>query len=219
MRRPAPENDVALVLGTAPTVGEGRWKNPFFENRMDTAAKLFRAGQSAAPVGQRRQRASGIRRANSNAERLVARGIPASAITTRLRWISDARFGRRARAVFGQTKLTIVTDDFHLPRALFLARAAGLDAVGVVSQRVPQSMVAQDAGARNRGAHRGVGRRVVAAHEAQVLRAESARSRSRAWIDQSRGCATRTVTSVLGRKLVAHADGERFERLLLQVGI
>lgn len=38
-----PENDVALVLGTAPSIG--RWSNPFFVGRIDTAAKLFARGK------------------------------------------------------------------------------------------------------------------------------------------------------------------------------
>jgi SanA protein len=133
----APENDVALVLGTAPTVGEGRWKNPFFENRMDTAAKLFRAGKVRHLLvsGDNGRREYDEPTAMRSA--LVARGIPASAITLDFAGFRTLDSVVRARAVFGQTKLTIVTDDFHLPRALFLAKAAGLDAVGVVSQRVP----------------------------------------------------------------------------------
>jgi SanA protein len=37
----------------------------------------------------------------------------------------------RARAVFGVEKAILVTQDFHLPRALFLCNALGLEAVGV----------------------------------------------------------------------------------------
>jgi vancomycin permeability regulator SanA len=39
-----PARSVALVLGTAPRVG--RWKNPFFEARMDAASALWRAGKA-----------------------------------------------------------------------------------------------------------------------------------------------------------------------------
>ncbi len=38
---------------------------------------------------------------------------------------------RRARDVFGQPKLVVVTSDFHMARALYLARALGMDAYGV----------------------------------------------------------------------------------------
>jgi SanA protein len=42
----------------------------------------------------------------------------------------------RAKAVFGLQQFTIVTDDFHQPRAVFLARSLGLDVVGCPSERV-----------------------------------------------------------------------------------
>ena len=37
----------------------------------------------------------------------------------------------RARDVYGATGLTIVTQDYHVPRALTICRSVGLDAVGV----------------------------------------------------------------------------------------
>lgn len=39
----------------------------------------------------------------------------------------------RARHVFAANHLIIVTQDFHLPRAVFLARAMGMDAQGLVA--------------------------------------------------------------------------------------
>jgi SanA protein len=39
----------------------------------------------------------------------------------------------RARHIFGARSLVIVTQDFHLPRAVFLARAMGIDADGLVA--------------------------------------------------------------------------------------
>jgi SanA protein len=43
----------------------------------------------------------------------------------------------RAQTVFGLTKPVLITDDFHLPRALFLSSATGLGAVGFASPPVP----------------------------------------------------------------------------------
>jgi vancomycin permeability regulator SanA len=37
----------------------------------------------------------------------------------------------RAKKIFGVDHATLVTQDFHLPRALLLCRAAGIDAYGV----------------------------------------------------------------------------------------
>jgi vancomycin permeability regulator SanA len=41
----------------------------------------------------------------------------------------------RARAVFGLTGATLVTNDFHLPRAVYTCRALGLEVVGVNADR------------------------------------------------------------------------------------
>jgi vancomycin permeability regulator SanA len=43
----------------------------------------------------------------------------------------------RARTVFGVRDVTIITDDFHQARSLFLAKSFGLKAVGYSSPRVP----------------------------------------------------------------------------------
>jgi len=42
---------------------------------------------------------------------------------------------QRARRVFGVRNASICTQRFHLPRAIYLARDAGIDAVGVVADR------------------------------------------------------------------------------------
>ena len=47
----------------------------------------------------------------------------------------------RAKNVFGAKKIVIVTQRFHLYRALYLAEKLGLDAVGVVAEDVPYKSV------------------------------------------------------------------------------
>jgi len=46
----------------------------------------------------------------------------------------------RARDVFGVEGVVIVTQAFHLPRAVYTARALGLDAVGLVADRRPYAL-------------------------------------------------------------------------------
>ena len=43
----------------------------------------------------------------------------------------------RAREVFGQTKLTIISQKFHNERAIFIAKLRGLDAIGFTA-RMPR---------------------------------------------------------------------------------
>ena len=68
---------------------------------------------------------------------LIARGIPAGAITLDYAGFRTLDSMARAKAVFGLRHFTIVTDDFDQPRAVFLARALGLEVVGFPSPHVP----------------------------------------------------------------------------------
>jgi SanA protein len=52
---------------------------------------------------------------------------------------------RRAAAVFGVRDAVVCTQRFHLPRALYLARAAGLDALGLVADRATDRASAYNA--------------------------------------------------------------------------
>ena len=45
--------------------------------------------------------------------------------------------GVRAREVFGLRRCAIVSDGWHVPRALFIANKFGLDAVGIAARPVP----------------------------------------------------------------------------------
>jgi len=71
---------------------------------------------------------------------LVARGVPAERLLLDREGVRTLASLVRAKEAFGLNRLAIVTNPFHLPRALFLARRLGLDAVGVAARpRVPVS--------------------------------------------------------------------------------
>ena len=46
----------------------------------------------------------------------------------------------RAKAIFGVHSAIIVTQDFHLPRAVFIARSLGIDANGLVAPGTERSL-------------------------------------------------------------------------------
>ena len=133
---PLPPVDVGLVLGTSP-VGPSGGKNPFFEGRITTAASLFRIGRvkhllvSGDNGNKEYDEPSAMRAA------LIEQGVPAEAITLDYAGFRTLDSMARAKAVFGVQRLTVITDSFHQPRAIFLARAHGLEAFGFPSGHVP----------------------------------------------------------------------------------
>ena len=62
---------------------------------------------------------------------LMAAGVPATAIVTDDYGLDTYDSCVRAQRVFGVTTLTVVTQSYHLPRAVATARALGLAASGV----------------------------------------------------------------------------------------
>ena len=131
-----PVNDVGLVLGTSAR-GPAGWENPFFANRIAAAAELYRAGKVKHLL------LSGDNRHVSNDEptdmrnALAKHGVPESATTLDYAGFRTLDSLARAKEVFGVSKLTIVTDDFHVDRALLLARHYGIDAAAYPSKPVP----------------------------------------------------------------------------------
>lgn len=131
-----PLNDVAVVLGTSPKLAGG-WSNPFFEGRMETAAELYRAGKVRHLLVSGDNSRKTYDEPTAMREALIARGVPTEAITLDYAGFRTLDSMVRAKAVFGLQRFTIITDDFHQPRSIFLARALGLEVVGFPSRQVP----------------------------------------------------------------------------------
>jgi SanA protein len=132
-----PVNDVALVLGTSRVAGDRVSPNLFFNGRLNAAAALYRAGRVKHLLLSGGNSHTGYDEPTWMRDELVKRGVPAAAMTLDYAGFRTLDSMARAKAVFGLNRCTIVTDDFHLPRALFLARAQGLEAIGCSSVPVP----------------------------------------------------------------------------------
>lgn len=61
---------------------------------------------------------------------LLERGVPESAITLDYAGFRTLDSVVRSKAVFGQQKITIISQKFHNQRALFIANRRGVTAVG-----------------------------------------------------------------------------------------
>lgn len=124
-----PPREVGLVLGTSPRVVGGR-RNLHFEGRMDLAARLWLDGKVKRLLVSGDNGTRGYDEPTAMKRALLERGVPEDALTLDYAGFRTLDSVARAKSVFGVESLTIITDDFHLPRAIYLARAHGIDAIG-----------------------------------------------------------------------------------------
>jgi vancomycin permeability regulator SanA len=124
-----PVTPVALVLGAG--IRPDGTPSLSLAGRLDVAADLYRRGKVNVLLVSGDNRFKDYDEPTLMRDQLVLRGVPARKIVRdfagRDTWDSCAR----AKRIFGVRRLTVVTQNFHLPRAVALCRTAGLDAWGV----------------------------------------------------------------------------------------
>ncbi|HYD05597.1 MAG TPA: ElyC/SanA/YdcF family protein [Reyranella sp.] len=133
-----PEVEVALVLGAAPIGPEGG-PNRYFEYRLDAAAALWRAGKVKYLLVSGDNRRADYDEPSAMRAGLIGRGVPAAAIYRDFAGLRTRDSVLRARAVFGQQRLIVVSQGFHAARAVFLARREGIDAWGLEARDVARA--------------------------------------------------------------------------------
>jgi SanA protein len=126
-----PKTDVALVLGASVRGGK---PSPVLARRAQTAVELYLKGKVSKILVTGDNGALTHDEVTPVRKFLIDAGIPAGDI-----FLDHAGFDTyssmyRARDVFLADSVTIVTQDFHLPRALFIARHLGMEAYGVAAE-------------------------------------------------------------------------------------
>lgn len=131
-----PFNDVGLVLGSSRTSLRGM-VNPHFKARIEAAADLFKKGKVKHLLLSGDNHIKNYDEPADMRAALAALGVPDQDMTLDYAGFRTLDSLARAREVFGLSRLTIVTDDFHVYRSLFLARHFGVDAVAYSAHAVP----------------------------------------------------------------------------------
>jgi SanA protein len=123
-----PARDVALVLGAS--VFRSGKPSPVVEARLRAALKLLEAGkvQKILVSGAHKD---DYDEADAMRAWLVHEGVPAAQIAVDQAGQRTLDSVVRAGDFFGAKSLVVCTQAFHLPRAVFLARRAGIDALGL----------------------------------------------------------------------------------------
>ena len=136
-----PSKKAALVLGTAKyMVGGG--KNYFYTYRIRAAAALFKAGKVKAIVVSGDHSTKYYNETSKMQQDLMKAGVPKKYITLDPLGVRTLDSLLRAEAIFDLKDYIIVSQKFHLERALFIAGAKGQKVIGLVAKDIPGTAAA-----------------------------------------------------------------------------
>ena len=117
-----PYNKVALLLGTNPLNRRGR-PNSYFTNRINTAAELYHAGKVDFIIASGDNHIKEYDEPTAMRDSLMAHGVPESRIILDFAGFRTLDSVVRAKEVFGCDSLTIISQEGHNARALYLAES------------------------------------------------------------------------------------------------
>ncbi|AWI28695.1 hypothetical protein E3E14_05380 [Streptomyces sp. ICN441] len=124
----SPERDVAVVFGAG--LREGR-PTPYLAHRLDTAAELYRAGKVRVVLVTGDNSRADYDEPDAMRTYLVRRGVPDDRIVSDHAGFDTWDSCVRAKRIFGVDRAVLVTQGFHIRRALALCDAAGIESYGV----------------------------------------------------------------------------------------
>ncbi|MEQ9424895.1 MAG: ElyC/SanA/YdcF family protein [Cyclobacteriaceae bacterium] len=124
-----PNFKVGLVLGTSKYV-VGGGVNDFWENRMQAATDLYKAGKIMHIIVSGDNRKANYNEPQKMHQKLVELGVPAISITMDFAGLRTLDSIVRCKEVFDQDSVIIITQPFHNHRALFISDFYEIDAVG-----------------------------------------------------------------------------------------
>jgi len=122
-----PARRVGLVLGCARL--RGGYHNPFFDSRIGAAARLFRAGKVEYLIVSGDNHIRGYDEPQDMKDGLVQAGVPPDRVVCDYAGFRTLDSIVRVREIFGQTAITVVSQEFHNQRAIFIGRYRGVDAI------------------------------------------------------------------------------------------
>ena len=125
-----PQTEVGIVLGAS--IVQGR-PSPILGKRADAAIQLYKAGKISKILVTGDDGKPGYDEVTPVRTYLIGAGIPSESIMLDRAGFDTYSSMHRARHVFQVTSATVITQEFHLPRALFIARSLGINAYGFVA--------------------------------------------------------------------------------------
>lgn len=128
VRSVVPPRDVALVLGAG--LRPDGTPSTFLRRRLEAAAELYEAGTVRAILVSGDNSVKSHDEPTAMRDWLLDRGVPHDVVVRDFAGFDTHDTCVRANEVFGVTSAVVITQDYHLRRALFSCVQAGIDVVG-----------------------------------------------------------------------------------------
>ena len=125
--------DCALVLGAG--LREDGTPSDVLRDRLDESLALYRAGRVRRILVSGDHETPSYDEPNAMRAYLEANGVPREAVFMDHAGLDTYSSMWRARNVFGAQRIIVVTQRFHLARAVWCARALGMEAEGSAADR------------------------------------------------------------------------------------
>jgi vancomycin permeability regulator SanA len=131
----------SLSAPVAIVFGAGLYRNgtpmPVLADRVATAVGLYQAGIVKKLILSGDNRFPDYNEPEAMRQLAIRLGAPDSALVLDYAGRRTYDSCYRARFIFGVTKAILVTQEFHLPRAVYLCGQMGIDSAGVIADRQP----------------------------------------------------------------------------------
>ncbi len=124
-----PKNKVGVVLGTSKYL-KGGTINLYYQYRIDAVAKLFNSGKIDFVLISGDNRYRSYNEPQTFKNDLVKKGVPENKIFLDYAGFRTLDSMVRAKEIFGQESITVISQQFHNERAVYIAEKRGLRAIG-----------------------------------------------------------------------------------------
>lgn len=129
-----PPTKVGLIFGTTDRIG-GR-ENLYFRYRIDAATEVWNAGKIETLIVSGDNRSRYYNEPEKMRQALVRRGIPADRIVCDYAGLRTLDSVVRSKEIFGADTVLFISQRFQNERAIYLAKAHGLNAYGYAARDV-----------------------------------------------------------------------------------
>lgn len=124
-----PKNKVGLLLGTSKIREDGE-ENLFFTYRLNATIQLFEAKKIDFIIISSSFESTDNDNPKDFKVELIKKGIPENKIFLDYGGLRTLDSVIRLKEIFGQTSVTIISQEFHNERAIYLAEHFGIKAIG-----------------------------------------------------------------------------------------